>query len=801
MARPCRGYAWPPLALIALIVLVALAVAAPFVQRLTPRWAGVVLAVPVLAMGGLFIARIPSVAAGGVESFSRPWITDLGISFALRLDGLALIFAILVCTVGPFSIMHAGESLAGHPRLGRFQATLLLFMAAMLGVVVADDLILLFAFWELTSLTSFLLIGFDRERYEARRAALQALLVTGAGGLALLAGLLLLAIAAAGDGGAVFSMRAILADGEVLARLRQPEAWPLLAPAIVLILAGCFAKSAMVPLHFWLPNAMEAPTPVSALLHSSTMVKAGVYLVARLAPALGGIALWDNLLIGFGAVTMLGAAFASARHKALKKILAYSTVSSLGLLMLLLGLGAAKAAAAYLLAHALFKGCLFYCAGILSEQTHLKYAEELRGLRRLMPVTAVVAILGALSMAGAFPFYGFVGKELLLKAALSADGLAVLLTVVAVVAATLTVAAAVLVGIKPFLGALAEGGQPAPHELVEARDPAWPRLVGPLLLALAGLVAGLAPQWLAGPLTFSVASSIEGRPVEPSKLSAMALLWPPTTATWLSLLALAAGVVLFLVRGPWRHASAPLAALGRFGPDRQWDGAIAGLMRVGAGVGLVLRGPTLASAVRGALLAVTALLGLAAWRMHWRPDLWIAGSGLTLLDVAMVTVLVASAVSTPLVRSRMGTIAVLGGAGAAIAVIFLIYGAPDLAITTVAVETLVVVIASLVAAQLPRIKTISTLPARLRDLALACCFGLVLGFLLLSVAGENAFEPISAFHLAKSVPEAYGRNVVNVILVDFRALDTMGEIFVLAAAAIGVVALLGTALPRKETSS
>jgi len=791
------------MALPTLIVLLALAIAAPWLQRLAPRWSGVILAAPILALGVLLVGRIPAVAAGDVEHFTRPWIPDLGIHFALRLDGLALVFAILVCFVGSFSIMHAGESLAGHPRLGRFQATLLLFMAAMLGVVVADDLILLFAFWELTSFTSFLLIGFDRERAEARRAALQALLVTGAGGLALLAGLLLLAMAASGEGGAEFSIQALLASE----RLRSPQAWPLLGPAIVLILAGCFAKSAMVPLHFWLPNAMEAPTPVSALLHSSTMVKAGVYLVARLSPALGGLALWDNALVVFGGVTMLGAAFASARHKALKKILAYSTISSLGLLMLLLGLGAAKAAAAYLLAHALFKGCLFYCAGILSEQTHRKYAEELHGLRRLMPVTAVAAILGALSMAGAFPFFGFVGKELLLKAALVSSELPVVLTTVAVISATLTVAAALLVGIKPFLGpAAARRGDSEPtrgsgaSELEGATDPAWPRLVGPLALGLAGVVAGVFPQLFAAPLTMAVAASIKGHSVDPSPLSALALLWPPSLATALSLLALAAGIALFVARAAWRERTAPLADLARFGPDRLWDGAIAALMVLGGMVGRLLRGPTLASAVRGALLTATLLLGLAAWRMHWRPEFDEAVRGLTLLDIAVVFVLMASAAATPMIRSRMGTIAVLGGAGAAMAVIFLIYGAPDLAVTTVAVETLVVVIASLVAAQLPRIKRISALPARLRDLTLASCFGLVLGFLVLSVAGHGVFEPISSYHLATSVPEAHGRNVVNVILVDFRALDTLGEIFVLGAAAVGVTALLSISLGKEAAT-
>jgi len=683
------------LALITLMVLVALAAVAPSVQRLAPRQAGVMLAAPVLLLGLGFMLGIPEITRGEHTALSWAWIPDLDISFALRVDGLALLFAILVCTVGPFSIMHAGESLAGHPRLGRFQATLLCFMAAMLGLVVADDIITLFAFWELTSFTSFLLIGFERERVAARRAALQALLVTGGGGLALLAGLLLLAIAAGGDGDPVFAIQELLASE----RLRSVDAWPLTAPAIVLVLAGCFAKSAMVPLHFWLPNAMEAPTPVSALLHSSTMVKAGVYLVARLSPALGGIALWDNLLIGFGAVTMLGGAFAAARHSALKKILAYSTVSSLGMLMLLLGIGAEVAAAAYLLAHALFKGCLFYCAGILTEQTHQKYAEKLHGLRRLMPWTALAAILGALSMAGAFPLLGFAGKELALKAELASETMVIPVIVATMLAAVLTVAAAILAGIRPFMGRFDAG---SPVELVEARDPGWPRLVGPVTLAVAGLVAGIVPMLFADGLVGAVAASIAGAPVDAFTLSAWSLLWPASVALALSLAALALGFGLYVGRATWRNWTAPLAAAARIGPDRLWDDAVAGLMRFGTLVALALRGPTLAGAVRGALLATTAVLGVAAWRASPRLDFVEAALGATLLDGAVVAVLIASAISAPLVGSRMGTIAVLGGAGAAVAAIFLLYGAPDLAMTTLAVETLVVVIASLVAAQLPR---------------------------------------------------------------------------------------------------
>ena len=367
----------------------------------------------------------------------------LGVNLSFTVDGLSLLFALLISGVGALVLVYAGGYLAGSPQLGRLYAFLLFFMASMLGLVLADNLLLLFVFWELTSLSSYLLIGFDHERAEARAAALQALLVTGGGSLALLAGFLLL-----GQVGGSLELSALLSrPGAVTAHL-------LYVPILLLVLAGAFTKSAQFPFHFWLPAAMAAPTPVSAYLHSATMVKAGVYLLARLSPVLGGTDFWVWLVTVTGSATMLVGAYLALRQSDLKLILAYSTVSALGVMTSLLGLGGAlavRAALAFLLGHALYKGALFLVAGALDHQTGTRDVDRLAGLARAMPITALAAGLAALSMAGIPPLFGFIAKELSYEATLHAPASA-WVTAAAVLANALLVAAAGLAGLKPFLG-------------------------------------------------------------------------------------------------------------------------------------------------------------------------------------------------------------------------------------------------------------------------------------------------------------------------------------------------------------
>ena len=339
----------------------------------------------------------------GPFTLSVPWVPSLGLSLSFRLDGLSVLFAMLITGIGTLVVLYATRYLENHPHAGRFQVSLFAFMGSMLGVVLSDNLLALFVFWELTGFTSYLLIGFEHERQEARRAALQALLVTGAGGLALLAAAVLIWQA----GGSV-SLSTLLANGTSL------TGHPMYGPIVGLVLLAAFTKSAQFPFHFWLPNAMQAPTPVSAYLHSATMVKAGVYLIARMTPLLGGSPLWTGVITLVGAMTMVGGAYRAVLETDLKRILAYSTISALGVLMLLLGIGTREAVVAgltYLLAHACYKGALFLVAGAVEHETGTRDVTGLGGLRRRMPVTAVAALLAAGSMAGVPLFLGFVAKE------------------------------------------------------------------------------------------------------------------------------------------------------------------------------------------------------------------------------------------------------------------------------------------------------------------------------------------------------------------------------------------------------
>ncbi|HEU5462661.1 MAG TPA: proton-conducting transporter membrane subunit, partial [Candidatus Binatia bacterium] len=420
------------------------AIFAPWVYRFTGDARGWLFALVPAGLTIYFANFVPAISAGEVMTFSHEWSPSLGLTLSFLVDGLSLLFALLISGIGALILIYAGSYLAGHPHLGRFYAFILLFMASMLGLVLCDNLLVLFVFWELTSISSYFLIGFDHEREAARAAALQALLVTGGGSLALLAGILLLGLA-----GGSLEVSALLANAEVV------RASNLYVPIVLLVLAGAFTKSAQVPFHFWLPGAMEAPTPVSAYLHSATMVKAGVYLLARLSPVLGGTELWLHTLSAVGAVTMVTGAYLALRQTDLKLILAYLTVSALGILILFLGIGTTQAIAAamvFLLAHALYKGALFLVAGIVDHETGTRDVNKLGGLRSAMPITAMAAGLAALSLAALPPTLGFIGKEMLLEATLAANGAGPILTVALVLASIIFVATAGIVGVRPFFG-------------------------------------------------------------------------------------------------------------------------------------------------------------------------------------------------------------------------------------------------------------------------------------------------------------------------------------------------------------
>jgi len=774
--------------LVSLLALVLLAAVAPLLYRVGSHYAGMAMAAVPLGLGCWFATHFKTVTGGGEILESWRWLDSLGVTMSLRLDGLSFIFALLICFVGGLVLLYASSYMKGHPRAGVFMATLTGFMAAMLGLVLADNVILLFIFWELTSITSFLLIGFDYDRESARKSALQALLVTGLGGLALLAGLIMLGLAARSEGLGEDGFRL----GAILSMSLRDHAW--YPPIVILILLGAFTKSAIFPFHFWLPNAMEAPSPVSALLHSATMVKAGVYLVARMHPSLSGTPMWDDVLIVFGGVTMLFAAFIATRQDEFKKILAYSTVSSLGTLVMFIGMNAPKAAAAYLLSHALFKGCLFLFAGTVIKKTGSKYPEKLGGLARKAPITTISALLAGLSMAGMVPLLGFAAKELLLKAGISHPHWAIPATIATALAGTLTVTAALMVAFRPMLGrAGADGGEPT-----KFKGPvSWRMLAGPAILAVAGLVGGLAPALFAKPLIASVAMSIMGSGETPEvKMDVMYLLWPPTLATWLSFAALALGTCLYLVRRRYRTIGGDFRGLDPIGPAKLYWRFFAGLMGLAAMQTRVLQNGSLRTYVRVTVLTAVGVGVAGLVRTDALSNLTHQKSEVTPLDLVLIGALVLGAIASTLQKTALAAVAVLGSVGFAVAIVFGLYGAPDVAMTQFAVETLVVIIFVLVIFHLPKFSNYSDIRQRLRDALVASSLGVLMGLMTYVMMTRDRAEPVSEAMAAMSMPEAYGRNVVNVILVDFRAMDTLGEIFVVGVAAVGVFTLLRLRMGR-----
>ncbi len=744
---------------------------APLVVHRLRRFAGWVLALLPLAALAYFLSLTPAITRGEVFHEHLPWVPSLQVNLSLRLDGFSWLMALLISGIGVLIVIYAGGYMAGRPQMGRFFAFLFLFMGAMLGVVLADNLLLLFVFWEMTSLSSYLLIGFKHESDKAQKSALQALLVTGSGGLALLVGLILLA-APTGS----WTLTALLAQG------RAVQSAPLFPLALGLILLGALTKSAQFPFHFWLPNAMAGPTPVSAYLHSATMVKAGVYLLARLAPLAGDHPLWLGVLPLLGALTALIGAWLAWQQSDLKRILAYTTISALGFLVWLLGLGselALKTAVLFLLTHALYKGALFMAAGAVDHATGTLDIRQLRGLWRVLPWTGIGMGLAALSQAGLPPLVGFLAKEYIYETTLAAtDGGA--WTAAAVTANVFMVTTAILV-VRPFWGRRPV----APHSPHAAPVSLW---LGPLVLGGASLGVGLAAEVLS-PIVFTPAVSVlvdEPLTVELSLLTALSKLSPMLL---LSLATLALGSAFYLVRVPaetW--AQALDRRLAPLGPAHWYEYGLEGSLVLGQ----VLTNRLQRGHIRVYLLWIFTFMvalvgyGLLSQGFVWQP--W-ASVGLRLHEVATaILVLVATglALQTP---SRLSAVAALGVVGYGVALTFVWFGAPDLAMTQFAVETLTVMVLVLVLYRLPRFSRFSSRAGRLRDALIAGAVGVVMGSFALAAAVPAA-RHVSDYFVANSLLLARGRNIVNVILVDFRGLDTLGEITVLATAAMGVYALL-----------
>jgi multicomponent Na+:H+ antiporter subunit A len=747
------------------------------------RGNGIVGIVPVVVAAALFawfVSLAPAIANGEVLRLSWEWVPALGVSLSFLVDGLSLTFALLISGIGVIVLLYSNTYLAGHVHFARFALFLTSFMLSMLGLVLADNLIAVFVFWELTTLTSYLLIGFGHDTVKGRRSALQALLVTAAGGLALLAGFILLGLIAGS-----FELSVILQKGDEL------KAHGMYLPLLVLILAGAFTKSAQFPFHFWLPNAMAAPTPVSAFLHSATMVKGGVYLMARLHPAMSGTDAWFWTLTIAGAFTAVFASILALRQTDLKQALAYTTLMALGTLTLFLGQEsgyAITAFATFLVVHSLYKASLFLVVGCIDHETGTREAEILGGLGRVMPITAVAAGLSALSMAGFPPFLGFIGKELKYAGVLAVGSEPFMIAVALLVANALMLTVAGVVAFRPFWQRTGRDLPRVPHEAP------WPMLFGPVVLAALGVFFGLFPDPLQTTLIDPTVASVLGSTENAKELKLWAGVNMPLI---MSIVTVALGLVLYLRH---RQLRAWLARIEEKAPnfDRGWDRFLDGFKGLAAWQTRVIQSGVLRKYIFVTFTTVFVAIGGTLVARGVFPGVPNLGA-VTWLIVALVVLIAVGAVLTTVARSRILALAALGVVGIGVAMIFIAFGAPDVAITQLLVETLVIVLVAVALLRLPVLDEPGTHDRRPKDAVLAAGVGIVVTATMFAVLEVPLDRRLTEFFETASWTEAFGRNIVNVILVDFRALDTFGEIAVVVIAALSAYAILRTTSPGGKT--
>ena len=704
------------------------------------------------------------------------WVPSLGLDITLTMSTLQWVMTLVVAGVGALVLLYCAAYFRGHePGRGLLAGTLTAFAGAMLGLVWADNLLITYVFWELTTIFSFLLIGYDPEKRSARAAAQQALIVTTFGGLAMLIGILMI-----GSLAGTYSVSEILAA--------PPQTSGALSVAVVLLLLGAISKSALFPFHFWLPGAMAAPTPVSAYLHAAAMVKAGVFLVALLAPAFAHVPGWREILLPLGALTMVLGGWRSLRQYDIKLLLAYGTVSQLGFLLTVLGIGtqmAALAGLAMVLAHALFKASLFLVVGIIDKHTGTRDIRKLHDVRLQMPLVFVIAVAAAMSMAGLPPLLGFVAKESIFSAVIAVaqegegTGLAGppgwALLVALVVGSMLTVAYTARFIHGTFWGRTPDG-------VPTACRPASPGYWGvPAVLAGAGLLLGLAGPWLTtylGPYAEQLAPS--------AHVENLALWHGLGLPLYLSLLAMAGGAGLFVIR----HGFGQLQGALSFGmsAERVYGVAVRGMERIAVETtGFTQRG-SLAIYLGVALLVVVLVPGAVVWTASFERDVVLFEHPAQLV---VTVVIAAAALVTTRSRRRLRAVLLAGVTGFGAAMLFLLHGAVDLALTQILVETISLVVFVLVLRRLPQHFTDRPL-ARTRywRMLIALAVAVVVGAILTVAAMHRAEAPLTPELVKGAVDFGAGYNVVNVTLVDVRAWDTFGEIAVLLVAATGVASLL-----------
>lgn len=745
----------------------------------TRLWDGLIVIIA-LALTLFFGSKVPQVAQDGSIRIVYEWIPSLKVQLSFMIDGLGLLFALIICGAGTFVALYSGAYLAGHEQLGRFRLYLTLFMLSMVGLVLSDNLVALFVFWELTTITSYLLIGFDHKTENGRRSARQALLVTGGGGLAMMAGFVMLGLVSGS-----WELSEIRAMGDLV---RNHE---LYLPILVTVLCGAFAKSAQFPLHFWLPNAMAAPTPVSAYLHSATMVKGGIYLMARLYPVLGGTMAWMVPLIIIGGFTAVWSSLLALRQNDMKLMLAYTTVMALGTLTMLLGTDnvvAITGMAVFLLVHSLYKCTLFLVVGSIDHECGTRKLDELGGLAKKMPITAAAALLAALSMAGLPPFFGFVGKELIYQGAVDQQFLSLLVTGAAMAANILMVAVAVILLYRPFFGAAVKTPH-APHEAP------WRMWLGPVVMAGLGVGFGLAVSWVGDLLIQPAVRAITGKPVDLH----LALFHGINLPLILSAVTVAAGLLVFTFRGFCSAVVRKVEAILPFSGDQAYDGVMKMIYGFSHWQTDVLQNgsmsrylaaifATIALSVGYTLLYKGGVVGSIAW-----PQLYF-------YEWAIVGLILGGCAVTLRTQSRLMAICAMGVIGSCVGLIYLLYGAPDVALTQLTVEILVVVLITVVLLKLPKHITVveSGSMEKLTRGVIAVSVGCLVTVLLLGVNSAPLDMRITDYYAAYSYSLAHGRNIVNVVLVDFRGFDTMGEITVLSVAGLTAYQMIKLRMGRDK---
>ncbi|WP_332690792.1 Na+/H+ antiporter subunit A [Halalkalibacter lacteus] len=790
-----------------------LAILIPFLYKYArPIHTGWFVLVLPLVLFIYFIQFIPITSAGDVIEYSVPWVPSLGINFTVYLDGLSLLFLLLITGIGTLVILYSIYYLSKKTeKLNNFYVYLLMFMGAMLGVVLSDNLIVLYVFWELTSLASSLLISYWFHREKSTYGAQKSMLITVFGGLSMLGGFCLLYVMTG-----TFSIREIIAHVDLITTST------LFLPAMLLILLGAFTKSAQFPFHIWLPDAMEAPTPVSAYLHSATMVKAGIYLVARLTPVFGGGAEWFWILSVVGITTLCWGSISAVRQKDLKSILAFSTISQLGLIMCLLGLGSASlyygegtetiyttailAAVFHLINHATFKGSLFMTAGIIDHETGTRDIRKLGGLMTIMPVTFTISLIGLASMAGLPPFNGFLSKEMFFTGVLNSteldifnmQTLGVLFPILAWIASVFTFVYCMVMFFKTFTGKF----KPENYDVKHVHEAPIGMLISPIILASLVVIFGFFPNLLAYTLIEPAMAAILPNLLAEGEVFYVNIYhWHGFNAElFMTMGVIALGTFIFLMMKRWSKMAFYLKE--RDPLNWFYDNSLSGLI---SGSQFITR-IQMTGLLRDYFVYMCVFMILLFSYTMYRYDAFAIDTvNVTGIDPFMwilTLVFIGATLVIPFINHRITAIIVVGVIGFLLALFFVVFRAPDLALTQLLVETVTVVLFMLAFYHLPELRKESFKPRfNFVNLIISIAVGglvTAIAFSAAALGNEANFESIAEYFIQNSKELAGGYNMVNVILVDFRGLDTLLEVLVLGIAALGVVALIKLRMTGRE---